>query len=72
MRQMSNRDLFKRYDSELLLRLHNRKNLSDTRKILGRFEAFLDGRPPSVDLAKEFLSQYANRYTEIVIFDLFI
>ncbi len=61
MRQMSNRDLFKRYDSELLLRLHNRKNLSDTRRILGRFEAFLDGRPPSVDLAKEFLSPYADR-----------
>ncbi len=61
MRQMSNRELFKRYDSELLLRLHNRRNLSDTRRILGRFEEFLGGRPPSVDLAKEFLSQYADR-----------
>jgi integrase/recombinase XerD len=61
MRQMSNRDLFKRYDSELLLRLHNRKNLSDTRKILGKFEAFLGERSPSVDLAKEFLSQYVDR-----------
>ncbi|MFH1775712.1 MAG: tyrosine-type recombinase/integrase [Chloroflexota bacterium] len=58
---MSNHDLFKRYDTELVLRLHNRKNLSDTRKILGRFEALLDGRPPSVDLAKELLSQYADR-----------
>ena len=61
MRQMDNRDLFKRYDSELLLRLHNRKNLGDTRKMLGRFEVFLDGRSPSVDIAKEFLSQYADR-----------
>ncbi|MFC1985258.1 tyrosine-type recombinase/integrase [Chloroflexota bacterium] len=58
---MSNSDLFKRYDTELLLRLHNRKNLTDTRKILGRFEAFLDGRAPSPDLAKEFLAQFADR-----------
>ncbi|MFC2004267.1 tyrosine-type recombinase/integrase [Chloroflexota bacterium] len=61
MRQMSNRDLFKHYDTELILRLHNKKNLSDTRKTLGRFEIFLGERPPSVGLAKEFLSQYADR-----------
>ena len=61
MRQMSNHDLFKRYDIELLLRLHNKKNLSDTRKMLGRFETFLAERSPSPDLAKEFLSQFANR-----------
>jgi len=61
MRQMSNRDLFKRYDTELLLRLHNRKNLSDTRTILGKLEAFLAERSPSPDLAKEFLAQYSDR-----------
>jgi len=61
IRKMSNRDLFKRYDTELLLRLHNKKNLSDTRKILGRFEAFLGERSPSTDLAKEFLAQYSDR-----------
>ena len=58
---MSNHDLFKRYDIELLLRLHNKKNLSDTRKMLGNFETFLVGRSPSVDLAKEFLAQYSER-----------
>ena len=61
MRQMSNRDLFKRYDIELLLRLHNKKNLSDTRQMLNKFEVFLAERSPSPDLAKEFLSQFANR-----------
>ncbi|MFC1939791.1 tyrosine-type recombinase/integrase [Chloroflexota bacterium] len=61
MRQMSNRDLFKRYDPELLLRLHNRKNLSDTRNTLKNFEAFLDGRSPSRDLAKEFLARFVDR-----------
>jgi integrase/recombinase XerD len=58
---MDNRDLFKRYDTELVLRLHNRKNLSDTRKILGKYEAFLAKRAPSPTLAKEFLAQYANK-----------
>ncbi|MFC1966832.1 tyrosine-type recombinase/integrase [Chloroflexota bacterium] len=73
MRQMSNCDLFKRYDIELLLRLHNKKNLSDTRKMLSNFETFLTGRSPSPDLAKEFLSQFANhkprtlsRYAQMV------
>ncbi|MFC2041127.1 tyrosine-type recombinase/integrase, partial [Chloroflexota bacterium] len=61
MRQMSNRNLFKLYDTELLLRLHNKKNLSDTRKMLSNFETFLAGRSPSPDLAKEFLSQFAGR-----------
>jgi len=61
MRQMSNHDLFKRYDTELVLRLHNKKNLSDTRKILSKFEAFLAERSPSPDLAKEILAQYSDR-----------
>ncbi|MFC1906686.1 tyrosine-type recombinase/integrase [Chloroflexota bacterium] len=58
---MNNGDLLKRYDIELVLRLHNKKNLRDTRIILGKFEAFLAGRPPSPDLAKEFLAQFAGR-----------
>jgi len=61
MRQMSNPDLFKRYDTELVLRLRNEKNLSDTRKMLNKFETFLAGRSPSPDLAKEFLAQFADR-----------
>ncbi len=61
MKQMSNRDLIKRYDIELVLRLRNRKNLSDTRKMLGKFEILLAERSPSPDLAKEFLAQYAGR-----------
>jgi len=61
IRQMSNHDLFKRYDTELVLRLHNKKNLSDTRKMLGKFEVFLVERSPSPDLGKEFLAQYSDR-----------
>ena len=31
LRQMNNEDLFQLYDSDLVLRLHNAKNLADTR-----------------------------------------
>ncbi|MFC1911852.1 tyrosine-type recombinase/integrase [Chloroflexota bacterium] len=61
MRQMSNRDLFKRYDTELVLRLRNKNNLSDTRKILSKLEAFLAECSPTPALAKEFLALYADR-----------
>ena len=36
MRHMTNEDLFRLYDSDLVLRLHNHKDLSDTRKMLAR------------------------------------
>ena len=34
LRQMNNGDLFQLYDSDLVFRFHNAKNLADTRKIL--------------------------------------
>jgi hypothetical protein len=40
-RQTTNDELFKLYDGDLLLRLHNVKNLSDTRKTLERFKEYL-------------------------------
>jgi integrase/recombinase XerD len=59
---MQNEELFKLYDSELALRLHNAKNLSDTRKILSRFLLeHLGGYPPTPEMAKAFLAQYANK-----------
>jgi integrase/recombinase XerD len=58
---MGNEELFTLYDSDLVLRLHNVKNLSDTRKILDKFTKYLGGFPPSPELAKGFLAQYANR-----------
>ena len=61
LRQMNNEDLFQLYDSDLVLRLHNAKNLSDTRKTLARFKKYLGNYPPSPDLAKPFLAQYASR-----------
>ena len=47
LRQMNNEDLFQLYDSDLVLRLHNAKNLADTRKILTRFIENSTGYPPA-------------------------
>ncbi len=38
---MTNGELFILYDNDLVLRLRNVKNLSDTRKILTRFKDYL-------------------------------
>ena len=61
LRRMTNDDLFRHYDDELVLRLHNKKNLTDTRKILQKFKDFLGDYPPSTMLAKSFLAPYADR-----------
>ncbi len=60
LRHMTNEELFKLYDNDLVLRLHNVKNLSDTRKILTRFNQYLNNFPPSPELAKGFLARYAD------------
>ena len=61
LRHLDNNDLFKLYDNDLVLRLRNAKNLSDTRKMLAKLKEYLNGCPPSPELAKGFLSQFANR-----------
>lgn len=61
MREMTNDQLFGLYDQELVLRLHNAKNLADTRTLLARFGGFLGAYPPSPELAKGFLAQYVDR-----------
>lgn len=61
LRHMTNEELFTLYDNDLVLRLHNVKNLSDTRKMLTKFKEYLNSYPPSPELAKGFLAQYADR-----------
>ncbi len=58
---MTNNELFQLYDSDLVLRLYNAKNLSDTRKILTKFKQYLNDFPPSTELAKGFLARYTDR-----------
>ncbi len=70
---MTNSDLLKLYNDDLVLRLHNAKNLKDTQTLLGHFMDFLGQYPPSPELAKSLLAKYAKynaytlyRYTQMV------
>ena len=42
LRHMVNEELFKLYDSDLVLRLKNAKDLGDHRKMLARFREYLN------------------------------
>jgi hypothetical protein len=73
LREKTNPELFELYDDDLVLRLHNAKNLKDTRTLLGHFIDFLGQFPPSPELAKSFLARYADynphtlyRYTHMI------
>jgi len=46
LRHLDNNGLFKLYDNDLVLRLRNAKNLSDTRKMLTKLKEYLNGCPP--------------------------
>jgi len=61
LRDKTNDELFQLYDSDLVLRLRNAKNLGDTRKLLTRFGVYLGNDPPSAERAKAFLAQYADK-----------
>ncbi|MGD0352306.1 MAG: tyrosine-type recombinase/integrase [Dehalococcoidia bacterium] len=61
LKQMGNDELFQLYDKDLILRLRNAKNLSDTKKILVLFKDHLGDYPPSAELAKSFIYRYLDR-----------
>jgi hypothetical protein len=59
--KLPNNELFKQYYAEVILRLRNPRNLQDTRRLLGLFKSYIGEFPPTAQLAKSFLVQYANR-----------
>ena len=61
LRQKTNEQLFSLYDAELVCRHRSEKGLGEARRFLSHFYDFLGQFPPSVELAKKFLSQFANR-----------
>jgi integrase len=61
LRNLTNNQLIALYDNTLVLRLHNVKNLRDTRTILAHFKKYLGDCPPSAELAKGFLARYADK-----------
>ena len=56
VRQMSNDELFLKYQPELRLKIHNQINLKNDIALLDKFREFLGDSRPSPSLAKEFLS----------------
>jgi len=60
LRRMTNEELFQHCDSGLVLKIQNKRNLANDRKLLAGFKEFLGGFPPTAELARKFLAQYAN------------
>ncbi|HEY87095.1 MAG TPA: tyrosine-type recombinase/integrase, partial [Dehalococcoidia bacterium] len=61
VKQMSNDELFLKYQPELLLKIHNEINLKSDIALLDKFRKFLGDSRPSPSLAKEFISRYHHR-----------
>ncbi len=61
LKHMTNDQLFTLYESELMLRVRNARNLTYTKQVLARFKDYIGDYPPSPQLAKGFLAQFADR-----------
>ncbi|MFC1991458.1 tyrosine-type recombinase/integrase [Chloroflexota bacterium] len=61
VRQMSNDELFLKYQPEMRLKIHNQINLKSDIALLDKFREFLGDSRPSPSLAKEFISGYHQR-----------
>ncbi len=58
LRNKSNRDLFTLYDSDLILRVRNTRNLENERQLLARFAEYLNDYPPSPELRYESIQNW--------------
>ncbi|MFC2032837.1 hypothetical protein ACFLUS_05760 [Chloroflexota bacterium] len=58
LRDKPNSELFRLYDDDLVLRIHNEKNLRDTHNILAAFSEHLGETVPNAEAAKSFLVRY--------------
>ena len=61
LRQLPNDKLFSEYDNDLVLRIHNEKNLKWDRWLLAKFQDYIGNYPPTPELAKGFLVQFQDR-----------
>lgn len=61
LRDKPNSELFRLYDDDLVLRIHNHHNLRDTRNILTAFRTHLGDTVPNAEAAKSFLTRYADK-----------
>jgi hypothetical protein len=54
LKHKTNDELFTLYDAELILKVHNTRNLEMERRLLAKFHSYLNSYPPSPELAKGF------------------
>jgi len=60
LRNLTNDKLFELWDSELVIRYRTKKTLYEGRRLFGQFHQFLGAFPPSAELGKKFLGQFAD------------
>lgn len=61
LRTKPNDELFQLWKGELAFRYRSERSLKEAERVIGRFEEFLGGYPPTIELAKSYLSQYRPR-----------
>jgi hypothetical protein len=61
LKHKTNDELFALYEAELILKVHNPRNLENDRRLLAKFHSYLNGSQPSPELAKGFLSQFSGK-----------
>jgi integrase/recombinase XerD len=61
LKHKTNDELFTLYEAELILKVHNSRNLEMERRLLAKFHSHLNGSQPSPELAKGFISQYSSK-----------
>ena len=61
LRNLTNDRLFKLWDGELAIRYRTPKTLYEIKRLFRHFKRFLGEYPPSPELGKQFLSQFAQR-----------
>jgi integrase len=66
LRTKCNEDLFTLWRGELAFRYRSQHSLEEAYRILGAFQHFLGGYPPSAELAKGYLAQFLNRKTSTI------
>ena len=61
LRHQSNDELFKQYDSQLILKHSSKDALKESRRVLGHFKTNLGEWPPTPELAATYLAQFKDR-----------
>jgi integrase/recombinase XerD len=61
LKNKTNDELFALYEAELILKIHNTRNLETDRRLLTKFHSYLNDSSPSPELAKGFISQFSSK-----------